>query len=80
MLQAGLSEQLVGRRCFCYGNHDFFIIVLPRLTVKEPGFAPLMLQNATSKTGRGGRRKLPLVFTEYGAVMAANVSLMPSGN
>ena len=24
-----------------------------------------MLQNATSKTGRGGRRKLTYVFTEY---------------
>jgi hypothetical protein len=33
----------------------------------------LMLQNATSKKSRGGRRKLPLVFTEYGAIMAANV-------
>ena len=33
----------------------------------------LILQFARSKTGRGGRRKLPLVFTEYGAIMAANV-------
>ncbi len=33
----------------------------------------LMLQFATSKGGRGGRRKLPLVFTEHGAIMAANV-------
>jgi len=32
-----------------------------------------MLQFATSKGGRGGRRKLPLVFTEHGAIMAANV-------
>lgn len=32
-----------------------------------------MLQNATSKKGRGGRRKPPLVFTEHGAIMAANV-------
>jgi hypothetical protein len=32
-----------------------------------------MLQFATSKSGRGGRRKLPLVFTEHGAIMAANV-------
>jgi len=36
-------------------------------------FDGLMLQNATSKRGRGGRRKLPYVFTEHGAVMAANV-------
>jgi phage regulator Rha-like protein len=33
----------------------------------------LMLQNATSKASRGGRRKLPFVFTEHGALMAANV-------
>ena len=36
-------------------------------------FKGLMLQIATSKKGRGGRRKLPLVFTEHGAIMAANV-------
>jgi hypothetical protein len=33
----------------------------------------LILQFARSKSGRGGRRKLPLVFTEYGVIMAANV-------
>jgi len=33
----------------------------------------LMLQYATSNKGRGGRRKLPLVFTEHGAIMGANV-------
>ena len=33
----------------------------------------LMLQNATSKLKRGRRRKPPRVFTEFGAVMAANV-------
>ena len=33
----------------------------------------LMLQFATSKPGRGGSRKLPLVFTEHGAIQAANV-------
>ena len=42
-----------------------------RLTADE--FNSLMLQNATSKKGRGGRRKLPYVFTEHGAIMAANV-------
>jgi hypothetical protein len=40
-------------------------------------YAALMLQNATSKTGRGGRRKLPLVFTEHGAIMAATVLNSP---
>ena len=36
-------------------------------------FALLMSQFATSKPGRGGRRKRPLVFTEHGALMVANV-------
>jgi len=30
-------------------------------------------QNATLKTGRGGRRYLPYAFTEHGAVMVATV-------
>jgi len=42
-----------------------------QLTIEE--FKVLMLQIATSKKGRGGRRKLPLVFTEHGAIMAANM-------
>ena len=37
-----------------------------QLTAPEYQF--LILQNATSNTRRGGRRKLPFVFTEYGAV------------
>ena len=45
------------------------------LTAEE--FAGLMLQNATSKRGRGGRRKLPLAFTEHGAIMAATVLTSP---
>jgi hypothetical protein len=36
-------------------------------------YAFLMSQIATSKTGSGGRRKLPLAFTEHGALMAATV-------
>jgi hypothetical protein len=40
-------------------------------------FAGLMLQIATSNKGRGGRRKLPLAFTEHGAIMAANVLSSP---
>ena len=40
-------------------------------------FTGLMLQIATSKEGRGGRRKLPFAFTEYGAIMAANVLNSP---
>jgi outer membrane protein assembly factor BamB len=42
-----------------------------RLTRDE--FSSLMLQNATSKKGRGGRRKLPYAFSEHGALMAANI-------
>jgi hypothetical protein len=42
-----------------------------RLTKAE--FAILMSQFATSRSKHGGRRKLPLAFTEHGAIMAANV-------
>jgi hypothetical protein len=42
-----------------------------RLSAAE--HAALISQFATSKTGRGGRRKLPWAFTEHGAVQAANV-------
>jgi ORF6N domain len=40
------------------------------LTRKE--FAHLIFQSGTSRS-RGGRRKLPRVFTEHGAIMAAMV-------
>ncbi len=40
-------------------------------------YADLMSQFATSKPGRGGRRKLPLAFTEHGAIMAAAVLNSP---
>ena len=39
----------------------------------ELEFEGLISQSVTSKQGRGGRRKLPLVFTEHGAIMAASV-------
>lgn len=42
-----------------------------KLTQEE--FKSLMLQSATSKRGRGGRRKLPVAFTEHGAIMAAAI-------
>src|SRR5688572_28314588 len=42
-----------------------------RLTRTE--MANLMSQIAISSTKHGGRRKLPFVFTEHGAIMAANV-------
>lgn len=40
-------------------------------------FDRLILQNATSKKGRGGRRKIPFVFTEHGAIMLASVLNSP---
>jgi hypothetical protein len=42
-----------------------------QLTIQE--VADLMSQIAISKPGRGGTRKLPLAFTEHGAIMAATV-------
>jgi predicted amino acid-binding ACT domain protein len=42
-----------------------------QLTLEE--FGNLISQNATSSSQHGGRRKLPFVFTEHGALMAANV-------
>lgn len=42
-----------------------------QLTSEE--HAALMLQIATSRPSRGGRRKLPLAFTEHGAIMAATI-------
>ncbi|MBF0388162.1 MAG: ORF6N domain-containing protein [Candidatus Omnitrophica bacterium] len=42
-----------------------------RLTREE--FAALISQYVTSNKGRGGRHKQPNVFSEHGAVMAANV-------
>ena len=42
-----------------------------RMTNHEVG--RLKSQIATSKEGRGGTRKLPLAFTEHGALMAATI-------
>lgn len=42
-----------------------------QLTAEE--YNSLMSQIVISNTGRGGRRKLPLAFTEHGSIMAANV-------
>lgn len=42
-----------------------------QLTAEE--FRRLISQIAISKKGRGGRRKLPWVFTEHGAIMLASV-------
>ncbi|MFN2622006.1 MAG: ORF6N domain-containing protein [Chthoniobacterales bacterium] len=47
--------------------HDF------AFQLTDPEFKRLMSRIATSKKGRGGRRKLPWVFTEHGAIMLATV-------
>jgi hypothetical protein len=46
-----------------------------QLTPEE--FSDLISQIAISKKGRGGRRKLPWVFTEHGAIMLAGVLNSP---
>jgi phage regulator Rha-like protein len=46
-----------------------------QLTGEE--FTNLKSQIATSSVGHGGKRKLPWVFTEHGAIMAANVLNSP---
>jgi hypothetical protein len=46
-----------------------------QLTPEE--FKRLISQIAISKKGRGGRRKLPWVFTEHGAIMLASVLNSP---
>jgi hypothetical protein len=49
-----------------------------QLTQQE--FMDLMSQIATSKVGRGGRRKLPWAFTEQGVAMLSSVLRSPTAN
>lgn len=60
-----LNEQV--RRNLAKFPDDFMF----QLTKEE--FENLKSQIATSSPGWGGRRKLPLVYTEHGALQAANV-------
>jgi hypothetical protein len=60
-----LNEQV--RRNIDKFPEDFMF----QLTKEE--FEELKSQIATSSSGWGGRRKQPLVFTEHGALQAANV-------
>ena len=46
-----------------------------QLTAQE--FADLKSQIVTSKTGRGGKQKLPWVFTEHGVAMLSSVLRSP---
>ena len=41
--------------------------------VSREEYEALISQNAISKPGRGGRTKLPRLFTEHGALMAASI-------
>lgn len=41
--------------------------------LNQEEFSVLISQFAISKPGRGGTRKLPWVFTEHGAIQAANI-------
>jgi ORF6N domain len=43
------------------------------LRLSDAEYSDLISQIATSKPGRGGRRKLPWAFTEHGAIQAVNV-------
>ena len=57
-------------------NHDRFPADFAHQLTRQE-VAILMLQTATSRSAHGGRRKSPYVFTEYGAIMAANVLNTP---
>ena len=50
---------------------DFAFVLTPQ------EFMGLISQIAISKKGRGGRRKLPWVFTEHGALMLASILNSP---
>ncbi len=64
-----LNEQVKRNRDRFPGDFMF------QLSIEEWG--SLKSQTATSKKGRGGRRVPPYVFTEHGAIMAANVLNSP---
>ena len=46
-------------------------------SISNQEFTNLKSQFVTSRSGHGGRRKLPLAFTEHGAIMAATVLNSP---
>ncbi len=65
VLTMRLNEQLKRNRQRFPADFAF------QLTAEEN--AALISQIAISKKGRGGRRKLPWVFTEHGAIMLATI-------
>jgi hypothetical protein len=48
-----------------------------RFQLTKQEVADLISQNAISSAGHGGLRKLPWVFTEHGALMAATILKSP---
>jgi hypothetical protein len=67
---ARLNEQVARNRDRFPGDFAY------QLTQQE--FTALMSQNAISKLGRGGRRKLPWAFTEHGVAMLSSVARSPT--
>ncbi len=64
-----LNEQI--RRNFGRFPPDFLF------QLSEEEYSNLKSHFATSRSGWGGRRKLPYAFTEHGAIMAASVLNTP---
>jgi hypothetical protein len=54
-------------------NQSDRIVVHERWPLSAAEHAALISQIAISKSGRGGRRKLPWVFTEHGAIQAVDI-------
>lgn len=65
-VETKILNQTVSRNSDRFPNDFMF-----QLNAKEAEF--LRLPSGTSKAGRGGRRYLPYVFTEHGALMLASV-------
>jgi hypothetical protein len=68
-LEPAAGRRSLSRRLLIRGSKHF------QLTTSE--YTALMLQNATSKPSRGGRRKLALAFTEHGAIMTPTILNTP---
>ena len=65
-VQTKVLKQAVKRNIDIFPKHFMF-------ELSESEFSFLRSQIVTSKTGRGGTRYLPMVFTEYGILQLANI-------
>ena len=55
-------------------TREEFVDLMSQIAISsDPSQGELRSHSVTLKSNRGGRRKLPRVFTEHGALMAANV-------